>query len=293
MKKRGFVTLAVGDEKYFRLAVNLLNSYKLQALNPMPFAIIADRENEYTKLFDKVVILEKSTQSYMDKIEMLNHAPYEQNIFIDADCLVYQDINIYWNFKKEKGVSCFGKSLPIDSKDGWFEIDDIGEYREQIDFIPQMHGGIIFFDKDEMTNEIYRMALNIAKDYRKYKFKYFTEPADEPILAICMAVNGCHPIELLDEEEKMFLFYPTVKNVRCNILKKAVSYEDAMGQVFKNNVKLIHWQNYFTETAKYQHEILRMEAKEKKGNFKNIIIYLKLFWFEVKKIQKYIIRKFN
>lgn len=47
MDEKGFVTLAVGDEKYFRLAANLLNSYKLQTLYPMPFAIIADRENKY------------------------------------------------------------------------------------------------------------------------------------------------------------------------------------------------------------------------------------------------------
>lgn len=289
MDEKGFVTLAVGDEKYFRLAANLLNSYKLQTLYPMPFAIIADRENKYTELFDKVVILEESTKSYMDKIEMLNNAPYEKNIFIDADCLVYQDINEYWKLKKENGVSCFGKSLPLDAKDGWFEIDDIGEYKNKIDFIPQMHGGIIFFDKDEKTKAIYNMALQIAKDYRKYRFKYFSEPADEPILALCMAVNGCHPIEI--HKDKMFLFYPTVKKLKCNILKKIVIYEDNKGHKHENDVRLIHWQNFFTETTKYYREILRMETKDRGIISRYIFVYLELFHFQLKKLKNRIIQK--
>ena len=68
---RGFVTLAVGSKRYYKLALNLLKSYRHNSANPVPFAIIADRENYYTKQFDKVIILEKPTFSYMDKIQML------------------------------------------------------------------------------------------------------------------------------------------------------------------------------------------------------------------------------
>ena len=100
---RGFVTLAVGDEKYYKLATNLLNSYKYNTKNFMPFAIIADRCNEYTEKFDKVVLLERATYSYMDKLEMLNHPPYDENIFIDADCLAYGDINEFWRYFPESG----------------------------------------------------------------------------------------------------------------------------------------------------------------------------------------------
>lgn len=75
---------------------------------------------------------------------MLNNPPFDENIFIDADCLVYKDINRYWDYFPEKGVTCFGKALPLTSHKGWFEIGDIGEYKEKISFIPQMHGGVIF-----------------------------------------------------------------------------------------------------------------------------------------------------
>ena len=55
---RGFITIATGKELYYQLAKNLLLSYKLFTDQPYPFAIMCDRENEYTKDFDDIVILE-------------------------------------------------------------------------------------------------------------------------------------------------------------------------------------------------------------------------------------------
>ena len=44
----GFLTIAAGDEKYYKMAANLLQSYRYFSKSPLPFAILADRENEYT-----------------------------------------------------------------------------------------------------------------------------------------------------------------------------------------------------------------------------------------------------
>ena len=68
---QGFVTLATGDERYYRLARNLLRSYRHSCSTPMRFAIIADRHNAYTAEFDDVVIMEHATRSWADKLEML------------------------------------------------------------------------------------------------------------------------------------------------------------------------------------------------------------------------------
>ena len=46
---RGFVTIATGSENYYRIARNLLRSYRLFTASPMPFALICDKENEYTE----------------------------------------------------------------------------------------------------------------------------------------------------------------------------------------------------------------------------------------------------
>lgn len=258
---QGFVTLAVGDKKYYQLAENLLKSYKNITKSPLPFAIICDRENEFTAKFDRVVILDDPQKSYMDKLEMLNIAPFDKNIFIDADCLVYDDINSFWNYFPLKGVSCFGKALDITSVEGWFNIDDIGEYRTKVSFIPQMHGGIIFFNKDNTTKEIYSMSLTVAENYSNYRFKYFVKPADEPILALCMAVYGCYPIQLPKyEADQQFVFLPVAKRVEMNISRHFLRYT-MDGNKWISHVKLLHWQNINTETPRYFYEIMRLKTQ--------------------------------
>ena len=48
---KGFVTIACGKDEYYQMACNLLKSYKLHNPDGVPFAILCDRENEYTKQF--------------------------------------------------------------------------------------------------------------------------------------------------------------------------------------------------------------------------------------------------
>ena len=119
--KKGFITIATGDERYYRMARTLLRSYRQTCTDPLPFALIADRENEFTSEFDSVIILEHPSYSWMDKLSLLQVCPFDENIFIDADCLIYQDINFLWeSFSAADDFSCFGKVLPMESHEGWF-----------------------------------------------------------------------------------------------------------------------------------------------------------------------------
>ena len=92
---RGFVTLATSNIKYYKMALNMLKSFRLH--NPgVPFAIVCDRENEITAEFDDVVILEKANGDYRDKFSLLVNAPYDENIFIEPDCLIYRNLDFFW-----------------------------------------------------------------------------------------------------------------------------------------------------------------------------------------------------
>ena len=260
----GFVTLAVGDERYYRLAANLLCSYRLNGNCNAPFAIFADRRNKYTDMFDKVIIMENPTLSYLDKLEMLNMPPYEHNIFIDADCLIYNDVALLLENSQLSGVRCYGKAHELTSADGWFLLDDIGEYKDRIKFIPSMHGGIIFFAADDLTQSIYNLALTIASDYQKYRFKYFEKPADEPILALSTAVNNCPPIDWDTEKNYLaYCFFPTVKNISMNIRKQHLSYiPNQSSRVCREGTVVLHWQNYNTKKPIYYREVDRMSMGE-------------------------------
>ena len=95
MLTKGIITIATGNERYYKMALYLL--YSLRISNPeMKMAIITDKQNLCTNEFDDVVILEEPHKSYLDKLDLLIRCPYDENIFIDADSLVFSNIDYLW-----------------------------------------------------------------------------------------------------------------------------------------------------------------------------------------------------
>ena len=251
---RGFVTIATGDTRYYELAKNLLVSYKRHTKKPMPFAIVADRENEYTKLFDKVVLLDNPHYSFMDKISMLYVPPFKENIFIDADCLAYGDLNDLWKYMPDEcGVVAPGLILPKESKDGFFDYSTIGHYQKQVKYNIGIHGGIYFFRDNQLLKDQLNHINYIYDHFHEYKFKYFNEPADESLVALSIAIMGLKPVKFGDGFHA-FVFYPIEKKVKPNIQKGELSYITKDNKEIKN-VYLIHWTNYYTTLPCYKIEV--------------------------------------
>lgn len=213
-QKRGFVTIATGNERYYRIAYNLLCSYRFHA-GGYPFAIICDRENEYTAAFDKIILMSDPTNSYMDKLRLYELLPYEETIFIDADCLVYGDIDRWWvMFQKAGDFSVFGFAFDdLNTPYGWFRPKGMGEYSKQIDFVPSFNGGVYYMRHTETCGKVFQIAQHCANHYYDFSFSGFSKPADEPVLALGMAVCGCRP---LNEQE--LVFAPKPKDITVDII---------------------------------------------------------------------------
>lgn len=188
---KGFVTIATGQERYFDIARNLLRSYRMFSSEKCPFAIICDRKNRYTEEFDEVIVLEKAYCNYLDKLQLYDHLPYDETIFIDADSLAYGDLDEWWNiFEKADDFSLFGYAwTELDSGKGWFVPKGLKEYRDKVTFIPDFNGGIYYMRRSERCEEVFRLANYFALNYNNYQFNGFENPADEPCLALAMAVR--------------------------------------------------------------------------------------------------------
>lgn len=194
---RGFITIATGKELYYQLAKNLLLSYKLFCESPYPFAIMCDRENEYTALFDDVVILENPLNAFWDKFELLTRSPYDETIFIDADCLAYADLNAYWDyFAQADDFSGSGTNYPIDSQKGLFQKGELGIYNGRAHWKPDICGGLYFIRKGEVCNALYQECQRICEHYDEFTWPDYCAPkADETVLCLAMAVHGLHALE--------------------------------------------------------------------------------------------------
>lgn len=243
-KRRGFVTVATGDEKYYKMAADLYLSYKGRGKGEYPFAIICDRENSYTDVFDDVVLVENFRKSTVDKLLMKN-SPYEESIFMDTDILVLENIDDLWEiFKEQDDVSVFGCTLPLDSQNGWFTYEGSGKYKSQIKYLISMNGGIYYFRKSEKSEKVFSKAFDLIEDYSTIDFKYFSQPQDEPLMAMSMVLNGCVPC---DKSYDMIILPACAKSISTDYLGNV--YEGKK----RSKAKFIHFSTRRTELFLYNY----------------------------------------
>lgn len=252
---KGFVTIAAGDESYYRIARNLLRSYRMNSSRPLPFALLADRENRYTKEFDQVYLLPDASFSYLDKLKLADRMPFDRTIFIDADCLAYGDLNRLFDiFAQADDVSCFGRVLPLDDHTGWFDYDSLSpDMQSKISYVVGLHGGIYYLRNSKKCREIFAQAGELVKEYDRFHFKgRFSMPGDEPVLALSMALHGCRPI-------------PFTKDTICcywehegGMLLDFASRTAALKEAPDNRYLLIHWGTRFTQSLEYREQICQM-----------------------------------
>lgn len=231
-KTRGFVTVATGSDVYYKMAADLLLSYRSRGEGKYPFALICDRENEYSELFDQVVVVKEFRKSTVDKL-LMRYSPYQETLFLDADILVLKNIDDLWDvFRDADDVSVFGCTLPLDSRDGWFTYEGSGKYKPRVQYLLSMNGGIYYSRKTPRSEKIFDDALGVIADYETIDFKYFDTPQDEPLMAMSMVINGCRPCEVS---------YPILTLPAC---REKVTV-DAEGNVYEgkqpSKAKLIHF----------------------------------------------------
>lgn len=192
----GFVTLATGKEQYYQAAVRLLQSYRLHN-GKCRFCIVCDKKNKYTEKFDDVIVLDNCNFDYRDKFQLLNIVPYDKNIFIEPDCLVYNNIDSFWDmFKNATPFSAFGYNNADLSF--WFENIDRIKDSFGIDEIPIFNPGYLYIEKCDLCKKIYNDSLRISQkiindfsEQEEPKIFHNGNLRDDPILCLVMELNNC------------------------------------------------------------------------------------------------------
>lgn len=162
------MTLATGNIIYYKMAANLLASFRIH--NPdVPFAIICDRKNEYTDLFDDVIVLEKAYGNYIDKFSLLVKSPYDESMFIEPDCLIYRNLDFFWDLlSHESDCSSFGWNKG--GVERWFGTEKVKTrlfelvpelYENTV--VPLFNPGYIFIRKGSQCQKMHEDCLDIAK----------------------------------------------------------------------------------------------------------------------------------
>lgn len=278
---RGFITIATGKKQYYKIAANLVKSYRYFSKFPLPFTIIAEEQNEYTELFDDVIITSDSQHSFMDKFLLFKLSPYDEAIFIDADSLCYGDLNVFFDlFEDATDFSAIGAMYPRDKKGGaWYDIDGVWKYSDILPYKSRVHAGVMFLRKSEATNKMYSDCLEIINNYDKFYFHSYPNSKDEATLGVAMPLNNMKTIK---EPSNIFAYYPCLEYVNADILHGNLSYKP-YGKTVSNNGVLFHYGTYETYRPVYKFNIKCLELLlRKNGKSLNIfekLMYEKKIWY--------------
>lgn len=253
---RGFITIATGKELYYQLAKNLLLSYRLFSREPLPFAILCDRETEETRLFDQTILFSPSGRPYYDKFELLKLAPFDETIFIDSDCLAYADLNEFWDFfQNAPDFSAAGTDYPLDSDRGLFRTGDLGPFRDRVHWKPAIHGGLYFIRKGPVCDAIYDDCQWIIRHHGEFTWPDYCAPgADEPILSLAMAANGCH---VTAANPRNYGIPWEVTELHCDLFTGYLRYATAWHPLVDQG-RMIHWSVRYCKKPLYRFEVEKL-----------------------------------
>ena len=260
---RGFVTIATRKRHYYEIARNLLRSYRLFTRQPMPFAIICDQENDISSEFDDVIPLDNPFGSFLDKLRLPDLAPYDETIFIDADCLAYRDLNGLWKFFSHcADFATLGYAFP-EWKHGWFRLEDTGEFRDRVHFSMVFQGGAYFLRKGKLDS-FSETCRYILEHYDSFAFPGYpsTDPVDEPVLALACSIHNYPPAASYKD---VFGYYPLCGSLKADISKGRLSYRYPP-KLFKSpGGYFLHWSTIETKGEFYMEETRKLEKMIESG----------------------------
>jgi len=199
---RGVLTLACGAKRYLALAESLARSIRLRDPGEA-IAVVTDAAGRNRQRFDRlgvqVVSAEASFGSGVEqKLHLDTYSPFEETLFIDADCLVFRPLTAIWDRYRAArgfGVVAYGSLGPDDKHPAIRSLPTFLE-RAGIDSLPAFNGGIYYFDRSPEARAVFGSARKLfgrRKELGLEKFKN-AAAADEPLIAAAMRRCGVEPL---------------------------------------------------------------------------------------------------
>jgi len=290
----GIITIAQGEKRYIEMAKMLAVSLLLT--NPsIKRAVITDApDDEFDGLFDTYIPYNKtygkglSQKLYLDK-----YSPFDETIFIDADCLVFKSLEPVITLCKKYSFVVFGDQL---SSGEWYM--DVAAMCKKFNLpsIPLFNGGTYYFNKSALALKIYDKARELKENYVELGFKDFRGSInEEPLIAVAMAINN---IEAVDDNGFVMrtpigingsLKVDILTN-KCFFNKEGVLVEPA----------IMHFSGSFANAFHYKREIAKLKMHKKLPVLnKRLASGMVNLWFNIpygvfvfsKRILKKLIRK--
>lgn len=201
----GYLVLALHDPRYLDLAANFALSVKRLETRPVSVVTspgIAVRP-EYETLFDQVIRLEDhpALKGAMAKTLLFDASPYDQTMYIDADCLLFNTrIEFFWRRYRGQAFAVEGHQQstgPVFSCSlGVKQAEDLCAL-VKVESLSVFNAGVMYFESGPDSEQIFKTAVDLFegphRDAISYPYKHVGEYADEPYFACALAMHDIAP----------------------------------------------------------------------------------------------------
>lgn len=200
----GFLTLAIGTQDYISQAYYLGLSLKAN-MPGYPTAVVTDDETgRLASVYDHIVPARRSLgRGVRQKMYIDQYTPFDETLFIDADCIAarpfereLEELRVF-DFTPVVGIQL----RPGDEDEYFLDLPGLMR-RLDLRALPKFNGGVYFFRKSALTENIFEFARQIQNEPAEFGLKAFdaTGPGDEPAYALAMAR---HDISGYDDEGRL------------------------------------------------------------------------------------------
>jgi len=254
-KDKGILTIAYGNRKYIKFAINLATSLNL-CNKSIPKAIVTDSDDPKIKeLFDIIIPLDSQFgKGLSQKLSMYDYSPFEETIFIDSDCLAIRNIEFVFKKFVGKNVSVVGNCL----KNGkWLGID-IGSFtkKHQLPYVIIFNGGLYYFKSNSSAKQIFSTAKSLIDHYDTLGFdKHKLGLNEEPLMSYAMAQH--HETPYQDKGHKSMY---TPIGIQSTFYMEALAGECRFKKYDQEVCpSVVHFSGHHTDTYFYHREVLKIK----------------------------------
>lgn len=169
-------------------------------------AVVTDAPSYFGEVYDHVVPVDLSLGSGVaQKLHLDRYSPFEETLFIDSDCLLYDSPEALWTFFSIEdgfGVRSWG---PLTRGDQCQGVRDFDQYLDffGLESVPNIKGGFYYFNGSKASTQVFRTARHIYEVREEAGLTPFKNApvADEVVIATAMRNCGLDPIPLASPDD--------------------------------------------------------------------------------------------
>lgn len=193
--QKGILTIATGKKRYIDMAKTLAVSLKVNYPHVQRAIVTDSADPELKELFHHIIEPDFSIgKGIIQKTLMHRYSPFDETLFVDADCMVVRSLDFLFEAFAGKDVSALGKKV----YDGVLFGVELKKLKTDFN-VPHLlsfNGGVYYFSKTKAAAEVFETVSRVRNDYTKYGLNLHRgEQNEEGVMSISMGIHGMEPVD--------------------------------------------------------------------------------------------------